>query len=70
VLLGEVSVTKDQVNFEQIARDVAVGVGYKTNEIGLDGYNMNVIVNVQPQSAEIAAAVHVNKDEADFGAGD
>jgi S-adenosylmethionine synthetase len=31
---------------------------------------MNVIVNVQAQSSEIANAVHTNKDEKDFGAGD
>ena len=31
---------------------------------------MNVIVNVQGQSSEIANAVHTNKDEADLGAGD
>jgi S-adenosylmethionine synthetase len=47
VLLGETGVTKEQVNFEQIARDVCIGIGYKAREIGLDGHNMNVIVNVQ-----------------------
>ena len=47
MLLGETGVTKEQVNFEQIARDVCIGIGYKAPEIGLDGHNMNVIVNVQ-----------------------
>jgi S-adenosylmethionine synthetase len=61
VLLGETGVSKEQVNFEQIARDVCIGVGYKTPEIGLDGYNMNVILNIQSQSAEIANAVHEQK---------
>jgi S-adenosylmethionine synthetase len=40
-------VTKDQVNFEQIARDVANQVGYTSEEIGLDCHNMNVITNIQ-----------------------
>jgi S-adenosylmethionine synthetase len=31
---------------------------------------MNVIVNVQAQSSEIANSVHIGKDESDFGAGD
>lgn len=70
VLLGETGVSKEQVNFEQIARQVCVEVGYNKAEVGLDGPNMNVIINVQAQSAEIANAVHTNKDESDFGAGD
>lgn len=70
MLLGETSMTKDQVNYEQVARDVCHQVGYRTKESGLDGPNMNVIVNVQPQSHEIANAVHVQKAETDLGAGD
>lgn len=70
MLLGETGVSKEQVNFEQIARDVCVSIGYKAPEIGLDGYNMNVIVNVQAQSVEIANSVHTDKKEEDFGAGD
>ena len=31
---------------------------------------MNIIVNVQNQSSEIANAVHTNKEESDIGAGD
>jgi S-adenosylmethionine synthetase len=70
VLLGETGVTKEQVNFEQIARDVCCQVGSKNNETGLDGPNCNVIVNVQPQAVEIADCVWTGKEEQDFGAGD
>lgn len=70
VLLGETGTTKDQVNFEQVARDVAQQIGYTSEAVGLDGKNCNVIVNVQPQAAEIAASVHLKKQESDFGAGD
>jgi S-adenosylmethionine synthetase len=69
-LLGETGTTKDQVNFEQVARDVAQQIGYKSNDVGLDGANCNVIVNVQPQAVEIADCVHTAKEENDFGAGD
>lgn len=70
MLLGETGTTKDQVNFEQVARDVAQQIGYTSNEVGLDGAKCNVIVNVQPQAVEIADCVHTAKDENDFGAGD
>jgi S-adenosylmethionine synthetase len=43
VLLGETGVTKDEVNFEQIARDVAEGVGFTSEASGLDCFNMQVI---------------------------
>jgi len=43
VLLGETGVTKDEVNFEQIARDVCEGVGFTTEASGLDCFNMQVI---------------------------
>jgi len=70
VLLGETGCTKEQVNFEQVARDVACQIGYTKDEIGLDGPKCNVIVNVQPQAQEIAASVWEEKAESDFGAGD
>jgi S-adenosylmethionine synthetase len=70
VLLGETGVSKEQVNFEQVARDVCNQVGYNKLEAGLDCNTMNVILNIQAQSGEIANAVHTNKDEKDFGAGD
>ena len=60
----------DKVNYEQIARDVACQIGYKSHEIGLDGPKCNVIVNVQPQAKEIADSVHIKKLPSDYGAGD
>ena len=38
--------------------------------MGLDAHTMNIIVNVQNQSSEIANAVHTNKEDCDIGAGD
>jgi S-adenosylmethionine synthetase len=70
VLLGETSITPDQVNFEQVARDVCQQVGYTSEAIGLDCANCQVITNIQAQDANIAASVHGNKDESEFGAGD
>lgn len=70
MLLGEVSVSKDQVNFEQIARRVCNEVGFNSEAVGLDANNCQVIVNVHGQDANIAAAVHQAKDESDMGAGD
>lgn len=58
VLLGEVSVTADQVDFEATARRVAKEVGFTSEDMGLDCNTCKVIVNVQPQDANIAAAVH------------
>lgn len=61
---------KSQVNFEQVAREVCRQVGYTGEEIGLDCANCQVITNIEEQDANIAAAVHGNKNEAEFGAGD
>merc|ERR1712147_53560 len=70
VLLGEVSVDKTKVDFEQVARKVCKEVGFTSEDVGLDADNCQVIVNVHAQDANIAAAVHESKDENDMGAGD
>ncbi len=69
VLLGEVTTTA-KVDYEAVARKVCCEVGYNANEVGLDGANCKVIVNVHSQSPEIANAVHVDKKEEDTAAGD
>jgi len=70
VLLGEVSVDKSKVDFEQVARRVCKEVGFTSEDVGLDADNCNVILNIHAQDANIAAAVHGQKDELDMGAGD
>merc|ERR1711907_94051 len=70
VLLGEVSVDKNKVDFEAVARKVCKEVGFTSEDVGLDCDNCNVIINVHAQDANIAAAVHEAKDELDMGAGD
>jgi len=56
-LLGETNVSKDQVNFEQIARKVCKDVGFDSQETGIDGNNCNIILAVEAQDANIANAV-------------
>ena len=68
--MGETNISADQVNFEQVARNVCREVGYTSAAIGLDCANCQVITNIEAQDANIAAAVHGNKSESDFGAGD
>ena len=71
MLLGETGVTKDQVNFEQIARDVCKDVGFVSEESGLDCHNMQVIQNIHAQAKEIFSGVFENdNNEDDPGAGD
>jgi S-adenosylmethionine synthetase len=41
-----------------------------SDDIGLDADKMNVIVNVERQSPEIAASVHGKKFDENLGAGD
>ncbi len=47
VLLGEVSVEGEAVNYEQIARDVCKEVGFVSDDVGLNYETMNVITNVE-----------------------
>jgi S-adenosylmethionine synthetase len=70
VLLGETSITADQVNFEEVARRVCKEVGFNSEDVGLDCAKCQVIVNVHGQDLNIAAAVHEQKKEEDMGAGD
>jgi S-adenosylmethionine synthetase len=56
VLLGEIT-TKAEVDFERIAREVALGIGYDNKEVGLDGRTCEVRLAIEAQSADIAQGV-------------
>lgn len=70
VLLGEITCAGEPINYEQIARDVVRDIGFTSEEIGIDAATMNVIVNVESQSPEIAGSVHGKKFDEELGAGD
>lgn len=62
-IAGEVT-SKTSVDYEQVAREVSIGVGYIHPDLGLDGNTCDVSVNVRRQSPHIACGVD------DGGAGD
>jgi S-adenosylmethionine synthetase len=70
VLLGEVTLEGPPVDYEAIARRVCKEVGFVSDDIGLDAEKMNVIINVERQSPEIAQSVHDKKFDENLGAGD
>lgn len=56
VLLGEIT-TKAEVDYEALAREVAVGIGYDSAEKGLDGNSCEVKLALASQSPDIAQGV-------------
>ena len=56
VLLGEIT-TSANIDFEKIARNTILEIGYNSNEIGLDGNNCKVITALGKQSPDIKAGV-------------
>lgn len=68
MIFGEIHTSAD-LNYEKIVRNACKEIGYDSVEKGLDYKTMQVIINVDTQSAEIHKAVGSIKDE-DIGAGD
>ena len=71
VLAGEVSLNGDVPDYETIARQAGVKIGYTSHAIGMDAADPEVCevqVHITTQSANIAQGV--NKDGLDQGAGD
>jgi len=49
---------------------VCKDVGFDDENKGLNGENCDIIQNIQAQDANIAKAVHGDKEEDEYGAGD
>ena len=58
VLLGEIT-TSAKIDFEKIARETILSIGYDDNNIGLDGKKCKVITALGQQSPDIKAGVDV-----------
>lgn len=56
MLLGEIT-TKAQINYDTLARDVIVGIGYDRAKKGFDGHTCGVQVAIAQQSGDIAMGV-------------
>jgi S-adenosylmethionine synthetase len=74
VLLGEIT-TNANVDFEKIARETILSIGYDNKEVGLDGKSCKIITAIGKQSPDIKAGVDIALEtretgERRIGAGD
>eukprot|EP00850_Spirogloea_muscicola_P019173 SM000185S04032 [mRNA] locus=s185:24277:27278:- [translate_table: standard] len=71
MIFGEIT-TKAKVDFEKIVRDTCRGIGFTSEEVGLDADTCKVLVNIEQQSPDIGQGVHGmgTKAPEDIGAGD
>ena len=79
MLLGEIT-TRAQINYDKLARDVIVGIGYDRAKKGFDGHTCGVQVAIAQQSSDIAQGVDkalevrsgeiTEKEVNEIGAGD
>ncbi|MBE9113525.1 methionine adenosyltransferase [Nodosilinea sp. LEGE 07298] len=68
VIAGEVR-TNTYVDLEDIVRNVILGIGYDSSDVGFDGASCAVLNAIGKQSSDIAIGVDVATDK-DLGAGD
>jgi S-adenosylmethionine synthetase len=68
IVAGEVR-TNTYVDLEDLIRDVVLGIGYNSSDVGFDGASCAVLNAIGKQSADIAMGVD-EADNKDLGAGD
>ena len=75
MIMGEIT-SKANINVERIAREKIKEIGYNNNELGFNGENINIIVDIHSQSPDIWLGVNACKEskentmEVSLGAGD
>ena len=69
IVFGEIT-TQATVDYEAVVRQTVRNIGFDSADKGLDCQTCEVILKLHQQSPDIAQGVHLNKSEADIGAGD
>ncbi len=57
LLIGGEITTKAKINYEKIARQVLIDVGYTKKEYGIDGYNCRILNLIKEQTKDIAQGI-------------
>ena len=70
VIVGGEITTTAVLDYEKIARETLIGIGYTNDAWGIDGHTCNVQVLVHTQSPDIAKGVDTSSDTQAVGAGD
>ena len=69
VVMGEIT-SRGSVDIEKIVRDSIINAGYDNDELGFNGNNVKIDININKQSSDIAIGVDNSLDLNDIGAGD
>ena len=69
MVLGEIT-SKANIDIEKIVRETVTNIGYDNDELGFNGENIKIDINLNTQSPDIARGVNSSLDSKEIGAGD